>query len=95
MFTPTFPFNSFTLYQVGIKATVHGTVDRPGHWRLGVSNADQLLIDNTKSMVTCLHLKLDDILKAKGCNRIVPSTTQSVITVFFVFELFQCVYFSA
>ena len=33
-----------------------------------------MLIDNTKSMVTCLHLKLDDILKANGCNRIVPCT---------------------
>ena len=56
-----------------------------------------MLIDNAKSMVTRLHLKLDDILKANGCNRIVPCTNlqHNLSSVFFVFELFQCVYFSA
>ena len=51
-----------------------------------------MLIDNTKSMVTCLHLKLDDILKANGCNRFVPCTNLQhnlSLQFFFVFELFS------
>ena len=49
-----------------------------------------MLIDNTKSMVTCLHLKLDDILKANGCNRIVPCTNlqHNLSSVFFLFSNF-------